>query len=537
MPGDPQALREVARAWWQIADDSEYARVRIQQLLDDDVVMQWIGKAATAFRANASKLPGQLEKCATSYRLAADAIWWWSGVLETCQADADRGLAIGRIAREDLNAALLSLASAQDNAASATRYQATLELPPGATTAHTPAPDPHAVTVAVRRAQYSNEVVARAQDSVADAQERLDAAKRLVADAVSLREQQGRVAAKRIHEASDAGIPPDSFWHKVDDVLDEAWHIAVTVAQVVVIVGGIAALIVGGPIAWAVVAAGAVLLTDAVTKYVQGKATLWDVGLAALACIPCTEGLTTFSALSDAFRSGGLAGTAGHLFGAARETVNSLTQGLREGLSQLRTAERNLVESRGLAEEVKSGGALETADQNVSHLDDLRNAAADAKADGLLDEADHAAIEDYTGAGYLKINTYLRQRAAGLVEADADLDARAAAVSRALSKLPNHEGIVYRGGSLSDEMLSHYQVGTAVVHDAFTSASADSPFAGNVQFTIFSRTGKNIAKDSRLTRENEILFDKGATFRVIVHDVERHTGIHVVHLKEAPRGN
>jgi hypothetical protein len=293
LPGDPDTMREVARRWRQLAEDSEIARMKLQQLLADDAVMSWLGQAGDAFRAHAGKLPDQLAKCAESYGLAADAVWWWSGELESCQADADRALALGRQARLDLNAALLSLASAEDNAASAARYVTTLDLPPGAGATRIAAPDPTAITVAVRRAAAANDKVERARGSVVDAQERLDAAKRLVADAVALREQQGREAGRRIRAAADAGIPPDSFWHKVSETFDHAWHIVVQIAQVVVIVGSIAAIVCGGPLAWVVIAAAAIVLTNTIVRYLDGQASLWDTALAALACIPLTPGLAS----------------------------------------------------------------------------------------------------------------------------------------------------------------------------------------------------------------------------------------------------
>jgi len=80
-------------------------------------------------------------------------------------------------------------------------------------------------------------------------------------------------------------------------------------------IGAIILLVVGGPL-WliiAVVVAGLIILADTLYEYSQGRATLWDVGLAVLACIPITKGFTSMAAVGDAFRAGGLLGAGLHI--------------------------------------------------------------------------------------------------------------------------------------------------------------------------------------------------------------------------------
>ena len=149
-----------------------------------------------------------------------------------------------------------------------------------------PAPDPAQVRAAVNRAAAASQAVTSAQHAVGDAQARLDAAKRMAADAAAARDGDGHTTATRLHSAADAGIPPDSFWHKLGDALGKAWHILVEIAKVVVVIAAVIAIIVGGPIAWVVFAAAVIILADTVAQYAQGKASLLDVGLAALGCIP-----------------------------------------------------------------------------------------------------------------------------------------------------------------------------------------------------------------------------------------------------------
>lgn len=330
VPGDPEAAASVARTWSQVATDADTARSQIQSLLGDEAVMQWIGKAGDAFRQHSSKLPDQLAKCSESYSRAASALRTWSVQLSSCQASADKALALGRQARADLQSAQAQAHSAQANAASAGSAASALQHAAGSAGDSAPAPDPDQVRAAVARASAANSAVASAQHAVGDAQARLDAAKKMAADAADLRDHHGSTTSGRLHDAADAGIPPDSFWSKLGDAISSAWHVIVEVAKVVVAVLGVVALIIGGPIAWVVFAAAVIVLADTLLKYSQGRASLLDVVLAALTCIPCTKGLTSFGELSAAFRSGGLLGAGAHL----------LESGENAAVGFVRTAQR-----------------------------------------------------------------------------------------------------------------------------------------------------------------------------------------------------
>jgi hypothetical protein len=161
-------------------------------------------------------------------------------------------------------------------------------------------------------------------------------------DAKGLREADGRTAAGKIGEASDAGIPERSRWEKFKDWAAQAWDVIVTIAKVVVAVLGVVALIIGGPIAWVVFAAALVVLADTIMKYLQGKASLWDVAFAALSCIPGTKGLTTLAELKTAFAAGGLLGAGLHVAASAKAAVVEMAQAVRSMGPGLRTAVVNL---------------------------------------------------------------------------------------------------------------------------------------------------------------------------------------------------
>ncbi|MFD7686439.1 RHS repeat-associated core domain-containing protein [Streptomyces sp. NPDC059781] len=134
----------------------------------------------------------------------------------------------------------------------------------------------------------------------------------MAADARSMREEAARDAKSKIDEASDAGIQNRSWWEEVGDWFVDNWDTIVAVCKIVVAVVGIVAMIIGGPILGAIVLIAAlVVLVDTLYRYSKGQASLWDVGLAALDCIPGMKGLTTLGGLAKGMRSLGSMGLKG----------------------------------------------------------------------------------------------------------------------------------------------------------------------------------------------------------------------------------
>ncbi|WP_310962035.1 hypothetical protein [Nocardioides terrisoli] len=325
-PGDPYSIRAVARRWSGIAESAGYAETRLRGLLGDEAFASWIGKAGEKFRSRSSDLPDQLRKTKDSYHDASGALSWWAGQLESHQGTADRALVQGRAARADLLSAQQQLSSASGSVSSASHA--------GALSFHGDlssdlAPTPQQISAARGRLASAQAAESHAQGLVNDAQSRLDAARRLAVEAGHLRESDGRTAAQRLHDAADAGIKPRSFWDKVGDAIADSWHVVVAIAKVVVAVLGVVALIIGGPIAWIVFAAALIVLADTLMKYANGQASLFDVGLALLGCIPGTKGLTTLSELSTAFKAGGMLGAGAHLLGAGKTAIVGLGAAVR----------------------------------------------------------------------------------------------------------------------------------------------------------------------------------------------------------------
>lgn len=320
-PGDPYRVRELSRTTRSIADDAESAARNVRGLAGDQATMTWIGAAGDVFKEAIGKFPGQLDKVAHSHHMAADALDAYAGDLDTAQGQADRALAQGRAVYDKVQSLHAQLGTAN---ASLTSLNKPTQSPEP--------PDPAQVKEQARKHTAAQDQVSSLTSQLSGPQAQLEAAKKLVGQAAELRNHAADTAGKKLHDAANAGIPPDSFWHKLGDLAAKMWHGLIVVAKIVVAVGSIVALIIGGPIAWIVFAAALLVLADTLYEYSQGRASLWDVGLAALSCIPITKGLTTLADLKTAFAlgkgvggfGGGLLGIAGHLGGAGVEMFKGI---------------------------------------------------------------------------------------------------------------------------------------------------------------------------------------------------------------------
>lgn len=173
-----------------------------------------------------------------------------------------------------------------------------------------------------------------------------------------------------------------------------------------------------------------------------------------------------------------------------------------------------------------------------------------------IPEVQQAAVNAYTqpvgetnkGATSREINRRLRKGTE-----DEYVDVASTLISQALAKLPKHEGIVYRGETMSmkklqERFLDH--VGEVISDKGFFSSSRymETPMkfishAGvpkshkRVIFEIQSKNGRNISKISEFngifTSENqhEILFDKGTKF-LLPSIPEQRNGIIYIKLIE-----
>jgi len=150
-----------------------------------------------------------------------------------------------------------------------------------------------------------------------------------------------------------------------------------------------------------------------------------------------------------------------------------------------------------------------------------------------LTSEDLSVLNNYTGLGHEDLNDALRNETV-----DASQQARVDALNRALDRLPPYEGPVVRGTDLPPDVLAQYQPGAAVTEPAFFSTSINpavpqsTAFAGNVEFRVLSRTGRDISSFSMFPTEQEVLFPTGVTFYVLDRRSDPLTGITIIEMIE-----
>jgi hypothetical protein len=151
-------------------------------------------------------------------------------------------------------------------------------------------------------------------------------------------------------------------------------------------------------------------------------------------------------------------------------------------------------------------------------LDKVGKALSDPQVRALIGHVppdELAAIVLYTQTYYNEMNGALRGRDKTAMQ---DYGSSIKLADQALSKMPTHQGWVHRGTKdLPAEVLAKYVPGVVVTEEAFTSTSAatDAAFAGEVQFKILSKTGRDVQKLSRVEAEKEVLFRPGTKFVVV----------------------
>ncbi len=218
--------------------------------------------------------------------------------------------------------------------------------------------------------------------------------------------------------------------------------------------------------------------------------------------------------------------------------IKELVEGWKNG--------RDLKKAEEAAEEVeKKGKDLEALEQRIGEDKPPTTRNADGNSADPEDlstlpagwtSEDTAGIKDYISSG-TSVNKAVR-------EGNADIDPFAYRVERtnnALRKLPDYKGVVKRvvdSRDMPPEVLARYQQGQTVTEDAFTSASANpagSPFSGDVEMNIYSKTGKDVSKfaDPIMQKgEQEVLFPTGTQFDVVTRTVDPDTGMTIINMIE-----
>ncbi|RKN12515.1 DUF6531 domain-containing protein [Streptomyces radicis] len=340
-PGDPEEVRTLAEDLQEFADDVGEALAQIRGMASDRAVQDWSGLSADAFRGEFDGVPENLTKLQTSYDMAADALARYWPELQRAQAQADRALDRAIAAQADLRAAQTELGGAEDwvgrAGEEAERLQEEGEDPEP--------PSESEIRSAMRDHDAAEAAASAAQGRVDAAQADLSAARELAQQAKEMREEAARICARDIEAASDAGIQNRSWWEDAIDWVVDNWDTIVDIAKLVVAVLGVVVMIIGGPLAWVVLAAALIVLADTLIKYARGEASLFDVAMAALDCIPGMKGLTTLGGLASGaalLARGGLRGMALGMRGVARNGRRMVTEGARGAYDRTRSIVRNI---------------------------------------------------------------------------------------------------------------------------------------------------------------------------------------------------
>ncbi|QYI96517.1 hypothetical protein K0028_12550 [Curtobacterium flaccumfaciens pv. flaccumfaciens] len=337
--GDPSTLRMMAREYQRISDAADDASTRLKSVKGSGWLTDWEGEAADVFVDAIEDTPSDLSKLVDSYELAATALSEWADTVDDTQYRADGALADAKDATGDLAAAQDRLADAQstlshyesaskDLSKVADEYPAGSDVPDGVDV-----PSPAQLRAASDNASVAQGSVSSAQGDISAAQSRIDAAKRLVADAKGDWQDAEQRTATKIGEAADAGLGKQSTWDKIFG--SEAWETIVSVAKVVVAVGGIIAMIIPGPWTLIIAAIALVVLADTLYKMSKGEADGWDLAFSLLDCVPAggavaaaartarlAEGATKLAALSN---------TAARVVGAGQRAITGI-RGLNTAL-------------------------------------------------------------------------------------------------------------------------------------------------------------------------------------------------------------
>ncbi|QIS08827.1 hypothetical protein F5544_04565 [Nocardia arthritidis] len=187
-----------------------------------------------------------------------------------------------------------------------------------------------------------------------------------------------------------------------------------------------------------------------------------------------------------------------------------------------------------ISEGVKVTKDLKSYEKELKRLEELgkKDAKATATKPATLTKSESDAIIDYTGSGHQFSNIPLRNGSVTPQQQE-----YINTLNRALDKLPNYEGPVTRITNLTPEQIAAYrriqETNGTRIEEAFTSTSpfkdAGGVRDGNVEFRIFSRTGKDI---SSYGPNPEILFKTDTPFKVTKVGTDWSTGRTIIQMVE-----
>ncbi|MGN9841530.1 RHS repeat-associated core domain-containing protein [Nonomuraea sp. H19] len=323
-PGNPGEVRGLAGRLLKEAQLAEDNTAKLTAVAGGSSALRMRGDYAARYAEALGELPGELTKLGKAYRGAGNALMAYAGSLEQAKTQAGTALRQGQTADVQYRGALREV-QAQLPGAGAVGSLAEAESAVGAA-------DP-AVQAAVRPA------VQRARAADADRAR----ARRIADEAAQLRGDAESRAVREIDQAlAGSGIKNKSFLQKAWDVIStpfRSWDDFVSFAGKVALVAGLVVLVIGtGGLAGVVlagvaVAAGAVVLADALNKYRQGRGSLGQVALAAVGVIPGGKSIGLLAQGAKAVT--GLRGAAAAVRGGGGTLLGLGAAGIRGGRAAL----------------------------------------------------------------------------------------------------------------------------------------------------------------------------------------------------------
>ncbi|NUS81690.1 MAG: hypothetical protein HOY75_02785 [Streptomyces sp.] len=352
-PGDPEAIRTLARTYRELGDGAGEAH---DLLRGDGAIRQGTGKTMDALRSRITKdLPGLLEKTRDSFQRASEAYNTYADTLTTAQDMLDRAIDQG-----------------QEVAATAKSEVPAL------------APDATADQVAAHNTQ---------QGEVDAAKERLSAAEALGRDAERLREDGSRRASVILDDAAEQAIPARDFIKQFGDFLADNPIIEI-IAGIVVGIISVFFPVVG------VLLGAALFAVSLIRMASQGKFDVGDIVIGVLTLVPGGVLLGALgkvgASVAKLAKVAPLLAKLGKGAGSISAAVTQLVKGstfIRKVIDPLGKGLKGLAVSPGLALAGKVA-----VDVSTEIVLGFTAAAITAKADGKDFEAGPAIIGTLIGA-------------------------------------------------------------------------------------------------------------------------------------------
>jgi len=301
VPGDVWEIKALARQYTKIGEAAADAHVRLNSVKGSGWLTAWEAESGDVFIDKIEGLPGDLEKCADSYIELGDTLQTWADDVDDAQYKADKALAEAKDAKEDEATAASSLSGAQstyntynNQVIAAEKLREKYPEGEGAPSGTKVLTDYQFKALKNNRTVASNRVNELSGD-ISDASSRVEAAKKLVQEAQGDWTERESATVTAISKSADAGLGEQSFWDEIFG--SEVWETIITVCKIVVAIGGIIVMIIGGPLAWIVLAAALLVLADTLYKMSKGEADGWDLAFALLDCIPGGKGITSVAKL------------------------------------------------------------------------------------------------------------------------------------------------------------------------------------------------------------------------------------------------